>query len=98
MSNFIDIINNNTVISSLASAVILVIVGLVIKAIKARHDTKKIYNFLLSSRSDTEFSFRSTSAIASHTKLSETRVAELCARHPSIRRNEKQLQSWTLEN
>ena len=45
---------------------------------------------------ETDYSFRSTEAIASDTNLTEARVATLCARDPRIRRSQKEKQSWTL--
>lgn len=57
---------------------------------------RAIYQFLLTSKAGTAFTFRSTEAISSHTKISEERVADLCSNHPKIRRNEKEKQSWTL--
>jgi len=59
-------------------------------------DSKKIYKFLLASKLNTDFTFRTTHAIASKCNLTEDRVEALCASHKKIRRNEKEKQSWTL--
>ena len=96
MTTVLNFISNNALVSSLAVAAILGVVAWAYKSHKDRRDSESIYKFLLASKSGTEFTYRSTAAIASHTRLSENRVADLCSSHPKIRRNEKQLQSWTL--
>lgn len=96
MNRILNFIGNNALVSSLAAAAISGVVAWGVKSRRDRHDSERIYKFLLASKSGTGFSFRSTEAIASYTKLPESRVSDLCAAHPKIRRNEKQLQSWTL--
>ncbi len=92
----LDFISNNGLTSSLIAAIIVAAGGGIWKWWHDRKDSQTIHDFLLTSKVGTQFSYRSTEAIASHTKLSEKRVAELCARHPNIRRNEGEKQSWTL--
>lgn len=96
MSRILNFVSTNALLSSLAAAAIVGGAAWVAKVRKDRRDSENIYNFLVASKAEAGFTFRSTEAIASHTKLSESRVAELCAIHPKIRRNQKQLQSWTL--
>ena len=91
-----DLVSNNALISSLVGAAIIGLIGLVWKARRDKADGNRIYQFLLASKAESEFKFRSTEAIASNTGLSEERVAHLCAKHCNIRRNEKEKQSWTL--
>lgn len=96
MNRLIDFISNNSLASTLVGAAVVGGIGWIVKARRDRRDSATIYNFLADSKPATGFDFRSTAAIASNTNLSESRVASLCASHPNIRRNEKQLQSWTL--
>jgi prenyltransferase beta subunit len=91
----LDFINSNLA-SALVAAVVLAVAGAVWKWWRDRRDRKKIYEFMIGSRSSTGFAFRTTQAISSHTRIPEKRVAELCGKHPKIRRNEKEKQSWTL--
>jgi hypothetical protein len=98
MSTIINFISNNALISSLIAAAIIGAVTWIWKLERDRKDSNAIYQFLLDSKSSGGFIFRSTHAIASHTKLTEERVAMLCARHPKIHRNEKEKQSWRLSN
>ena len=94
MTEAIQFISNNNLASALAAAAILAIVGGVWKWHRDRRDRKKILEFMLASKAETGFTFRSTEAISSHTKISENRVADLCSKHPKIKRNEKEKQSW----
>ena len=96
MSTILDFISNNALISTLIAAAILGFIAWAWKSSRDRKDRETIYKFLLDSKATTDFSFRSTEAIASHTKLTEDRVASLCPGHPKIRRNTKEKQSWTL--
>ena len=92
----LELISNNGLVSALIAAAVIAIAGGGWKWWHNRNDSRTIYNFLLSSKTGTDFTFRSTEAISSHTKISEKRVADLCSKHPKIRRNEKGKQSWRL--
>lgn len=96
MSAVLEFISNNSLVSTLIATAVVVAIGSAWKWWHDRQNSQAIYNFLLSSRSATGFTFRSTEAISSHTKIPENRVAVLCSRHPKIRRNEKGKQSGTL--
>lgn len=96
MSTILDFISNNGLVSALIAAAVSAIIGGAWKWRRDHEDSQVIYNFLLTSETRTIFSFRSTEAISSHTKLPEERVADLCSKHPKIRRSEKEKQSWAL--
>lgn len=96
MATVLEFINNNGLVSTLIAALVIAAAGGAWKWWHDRKDSQTIYNFLLNSKSCTDFTFRSTEAISSHTKIPEKRVAELCSKHPKIRRNENEKQSWTL--
>lgn len=96
MSAILDILSNNALASALVAAAAITAVGGIWKWRHDRNDSEAIYNFLITSKSASGYTFRSTEAISSHTKISEKRVAELCIKHPKIRRNEKEKQSWAL--
>ena len=96
MSELIQVVTNNGLASTLVGAVVVGLAGLGWSAHRNRRDRRAIYAFLVASTSGTSFSFRSTQAIASHTRLTEDRVEALCSGHPKIRRNEKEKQSWRL--
>lgn len=92
-----DLISSNALISGIVVIAIGWVGNKIWKWRGDQRDSKTIYDFLLTSKTDVDFTFRSTEAISSHTKIPEKRVADLCSRHPKIRRNEKQKQSWTLD-
>ncbi len=98
MNGFLEVINNNPLLSSVGAAAIVALAGGGWKWWHDRRDAGKIYDFLVASRSSTSHTFRSTEAIAAHTSISEKRVAHLCSKHPKIRRNEKEKQSWRLHD
>ena len=92
----LEFISNNALVSTLIAALVIAAAGGIWKWWHDRKDSQTIYEFLRTSKTGTDFTFRSTEAISSHTKISEKRVAELCSKHPKIRRNKKEKQSWTL--
>jgi hypothetical protein len=91
-----EYISNNQLLSSLFATTIIGIIAFSWTYWKNFRDSKKIYEFLLQSKSNTDFTFRSTQAISSKTKITESRVRELCSKHPYIKRNEKEKQSWRI--
>lgn len=95
MSSLIDFLGNNLIAELLAAA----LVGLVVYAVKYYRDwrdSRAIYNYMQSSKKTSPHTFRSTQAIASEVHMTETRVADLCGKHPGIKRNQKEKQSWRL--
>ena len=96
MNWLLKFMSENALASSLVAAALVGVVGWALKSRRDNKDSETIYQYLVSSQSETEYRFRSTEAISSRTHIPETRVAALCARHPKIRRNEKEKQSWTL--
>ncbi len=97
MIDLLKFVSNNSLIAALISAIVIGISTWQYNIRRDYCDSKKIYNFLASSKETSEFKFRSTEAIAANTQISEVRVAKLCASHPKIRRNEKEKQSWRLD-
>lgn len=94
--NVFDFVSNNQLISAILAAMLLGLFGRGVKWWRDHRDSKKLYEFLQKSKSNTAFTFRSTEAISSATKIPEARVEELCSRHSKIKRNEKEKQSWQL--
>jgi hypothetical protein len=92
----IQFITNNNLASALVAAAIIGIIGGAWKWQRDHRDRKKILDFMLKSKSNTDFSFRSTEAISSHSGITENRVAELCSKHKQIKRNSKEKQSWRI--
>jgi hypothetical protein len=70
MNEAFQSISNNNLTSALVAAAILAIVGGVWKWTRDRRDSKKIFDFMRKSKAETNFTFRSTGAISSHTKIS----------------------------
>jgi hypothetical protein len=96
VTDALNFISNNSLASALIAAAVLATVGGVWQWFRNFRDSKKIYDYMLGSKAGTDFTFRSTEAISSHTRISENRVAELCGKHPKIKRNEKARQSWQI--
>lgn len=86
----------NNVLATLVAAAIIGLATWGWKRYRDKRDGEVIYSFLRQSMAGSEFRFRTTHAITSHTHISEHRVAVLCLRHPKIRRNEEGKESWTI--
>ncbi len=96
MSSIANLIGSKEFLAALAILIVSGVFAAAMKWYRDRRDGKKIYTFLLHSKAGTDWTFRSTHAISSHTKISESRVEVLCSKHPKIKRNEKEMQSWKL--
>lgn len=96
MDAIIELISNNALVSTLIGATIISIISWLLRFKRNIKDTNSILSFLEASKGDTEYTFRSTEAIASNTNLTENRVASLCAKHSKIKRNTNEKQSWRL--
>jgi hypothetical protein len=96
LQSFLSLVSNNALASTLVGAAILGTIAWAWRAYGNWRDGEAIYDYLVKSQTATGYTFRSTAAIASDTRLPEERVAVLCAKHPRIRRNAKEKQSWTL--
>lgn len=93
---YFEFISNNALVATIVAAALLAMFSWVVNRWRDYRDSKKLYGFLRQSKSNTTSTFRSTEAISSATNIPENRVAELCSRHPNIKRNEKEKQSWQL--
>jgi len=90
------IITDNPLVSAIVAGVIVAGLAWIIKKLKDRSDSQKIYKFMKDSETTTAHTFRSTAAISSDTSIPETRVAELCSKDKRIKRNEREKQSWLI--
>jgi len=88
---------NNSIVQSVLAALIIAFLYWVIGYIRRRIDENKIVIFLKKSAAETEHNFRSTHAISSATNLTESRVNKVCSRSKRIRRNQKEKESWALD-
>ena len=76
--------------------IITKLLGFLIKSFRDKKESGKIYNFLLESKMQGKYTFRSTEAISSNTNIPESRIEELCLKHKKIKRNELEKKSWRI--
>jgi hypothetical protein len=96
IAEWIRYASENSLISALLAACVIFIVRKAVVHYQDVRDTNLICEYLAESASMTGYVFRSTHAISACTRISESRVVELCIKHPKIKRNEKEKQSWQL--
>jgi hypothetical protein len=96
MTALIKSASENGLASTLTAAAIIGLIGWLWRLRQNRRDSQAILNFLTESTIKTPHTFRSTEAISSKTKITESRIESLCIKHPKIQRNEKEKQSWRL--
>lgn len=83
----------NTVLSAVAAAAFLAVLGWLWKRFETHRTREKIRGFLR----EGDYEFRSTEAISAATNLSAARVEQICAGDPMIRRNQLEKESWKIE-
>ena len=76
--------------------IITKLLGLLVKSFRDKKESQKIYNFLLESKMQGKYNFRSTEPISSNTNIPESRIEELCSKHKNIKRNELEKMSWRI--
>ena len=69
-----------------------------IKAVKDRRDSNRIYGVLRRFAQDGRHKFRSSETISGITNLTQSRISELCSKHPHIERKEHQRHMWRVVN
>jgi hypothetical protein len=84
------------IIAATIAAIVVGLLGWLVKVVRDRRDSDAIYRFLVESAADTKHTFRTTHAISSGTHIPETRVAALAGRDQRITRNQLEAQSWRL--
>ena len=86
----------------LASAVVggcaVVFVLRTIKTGKDRRDSNRIYEVLRRFAKDGQDVFRSSRMISGITNLTQSRISDLCSKHPHIERKEHERHMWRVVN
>jgi len=90
----INLITENLLASALVGGSGVVLVLGVIKTVKDRRDSTRIYEVLRRFAQDGEHTFRSSEKISGITNLTQSRISELCSKHPHIERKEHQRHMW----
>jgi hypothetical protein len=79
-------------IAGLVSAIVgggaVVFVLRAIKTVKDRRDSNRIYQVLRRFAQDEQHTFRSSGTISGITNLTQSRISDLCSKHPHIERKE----------
>ena len=90
-----DFLNNGIVKVVFATLVAVAVLGL-FGWLKFKRDEKIVIEFLKNSGLGTRHDDTTTTAIASATRLSETRIRRICGRSALIRRHTQDIESWKL--
>jgi hypothetical protein len=69
-----------------------------IKTLKDRRDSDRIYQVLRRLTQDGQYTFRSSEAISGVTHLTQSRISDLCSKHPHIERKEHERHMWRVVN
>ena len=88
------LITGKLLASALVLGCIVVFVLRAIKTVKDRHDSNRIYEVLHRFGQDGQHTFRSSEKISEITNLTQSRISELCSKHPHIERKEHQRHMW----
>ena len=85
-------------VSAIVGGGAVVFVLRAIKTVKDRRDSDRIYAVLRRLTQDGQHTFRSSEAISGVTNLTESRISELCSKHPHIERKEHERHMWRIVN
>jgi hypothetical protein len=93
-----NLITEKILVSAIVGGCAVVFVLRAIKTVKDRRDSNRIYAVLHRFAQDGQHTFRSSGTISGITKLTESRISELCSRHPNIERKEHERHMWRVVN
>ena len=91
-------ITEHVLVSAIVGGCAVVFILRAIKSVKDRRDSNRIYEFLRRCAKDGHYTFRSSEAISTVTRLPESRIADLCSKHGHIERKEGQRHTWRVVN
>jgi hypothetical protein len=94
----INLITEKLLVSAFVGGGAVVFVLRAIKTIKDRRDSNRIYEVLRRLNQDGQHTFRSSGRISGITNLTQSRISELCSKHPHIERKEHELHMWRVVN
>jgi hypothetical protein len=94
----INLITEKVLASAFIGGCAVVFVLRAIKAVKDRRDSNRIYGVLRRFDQDGQHKFRSSETISGITNLTQSRISELCCKHPHIERKEHQRHMWRVVN
>jgi hypothetical protein len=85
-------------VSAIVGGGAVVFVLRAIKTVKDRRDSNRIYEVLHRLAQDGQHTFRSSGRISGITNLPQSRISELCSKHPHIEGKEHELHMWRVVN
>jgi hypothetical protein len=94
----INLITEKLLAPALVGGFGVVFVWGVIKTVKLRRDSNRIYEVLRRFAQDGQYTFRSSEAISGVTNLTQSRISDLCSKHPNIERKEHERHMWRVVN
>jgi len=94
----INLITEKLLASAFVGGFAVVFVLRAIKTVKDRRDSNRVYGVLRRFAQDGQHKFRSSETISGITNLTQSRIAELCCKHPQIERKEHQRHMWRVVN
>ena len=94
----INLITEKFLTSAFMGGCAVVFVLRAIKAVKDRRDSNRVYEVLRRLNHDGRYTFRSSETISGITNLTQSRISELCSKHPHIERKEHQRHMWRVRN
>src|SRR4030095_2211233 len=93
-----DLITAKLLVSAIVGGGAVVFVLRAIKTVKDRRDSKRIYEVLRRLNQDGQHTFRSSGRISGITNLTQSRISDLCRKHPHIERKEHECHMWRIVN
>lgn len=88
---------NNPITQGVIVTIICALIFWLVGWVRFKIDEKTIFNILVKSKAETEYTFRGEPYISSESNLSEDRVHKVCAKSKKITRNKNEKKSWRLE-
>jgi len=94
----INLVTEKLLASAFVGGCAVVFVLRTIKTVKDRRDSNRIYEVLHRFAQDGQHTFRSSGTISGITNLTQSRISDLCSKHPNVERKEHERHMWRVVN
>ena len=94
----INLMTEKLLASAFVGGCAVVFVLRAIKTVKDRRHSNRVYEVLCRLAQDGQYTFRSSETISEITNLTQTRISDLCSKHPHIERKEHRRHMWRVVN
>ena len=91
-----ELLSTNSFIGALASGLAILLIAWLVNLCLKKYRARKIYGILKQGLENKNKIYLPTAYLSAKSGYTQSQVESLCSHHKSIKRNEKELESWRI--